>query len=780
MDLAWEMKNAIAIAGEYVLLTEKPGAMKYFTLITCLAFWFPVANTFSQEIETIELIETDASSFGEIDETIHFQDEITLHSFTEVPIFIITSSGTGDKAEGWFGVTSEYIYFKIKVEDDDHFNPMSDNNLWQGDAVQLGIDAHGDGTQGNDQNLSGAFGEDDVALTFGMGENGPQGWVQFLGKTSERFVMDKDDISISREGIVTSYSARISWELVSTQPALFPNIGIAVQVNDSDQGRKDQDRYSWGDGAGGRMKTGLFKRIRLEGFPDQMVGAVVQNNTIWGNERARYLLAYKSKKEIVLKANYGKASIEKSLEANDAIKRFYVLASPGSTTSNETSFLLSVRNTKRELLVEGEQAVILPEKVFQAFLQKTNLLIRESPHELFTRHLKSLKSITTVEWARSELVVESNKRHANETLDYIQNMLDGLNGPAGDWENYKAGKISMIISYVSARDRSQQFYILNLPKQWDPENTYPLFVELHGAGNQNPLSGPSTYLSGGGKLDLDGYESIRVFAARQGKGYHIQPFARGNTGYRDIGEVDVWEAFHDVHQMFKIDEDRRYLFGFSMGGGGTAHLGLHTPHIWAALAVYSGSYMGNPGTGLGRNVSTLPVWMWCGEADFLYPNMKRLETELRKYGPQPDTTWIPNLGHNYRADGQEQGVNWLQQHTRERPGKFSFVSDDNNYTGTWGIEMKRDLSVSGMPHFDCTIEANKVIINSEGTEEITIDFGSGGLQLEGNVTVIWNGDEMYRGTARPIRMNNQGISDYDPMKSNRWNTSLIQQILKQY
>ena len=122
----------------------------------------------------------------------------------------------------------------------------------------------------------------------------------------------------------------------------------------------------------------------------------------------------------------------------------------------------------------------------------------------------------------------------------------------------------------------------------------------------------------------------------------------------------------------------------------------------------------------------------------------------------------------------------MQEHKRERPAKFSFVSDDDNYTGTWGIEMKRDLSVSGMPHFDCTIEANTVNILAEGTEEITIDFGSRGLQLEGDVTVIWNGDEMYSGNAKPIRMNKQGVSDYDPMKFNRWNTSIIQQILKQY
>jgi len=754
--------------------------MKYLIPITLIAFILPLVPTNSQDVETIEIIETDVFYFGEIDETILFQENIILDSFKDEPLFKIASSMTGDKAEGWFGVTPEFIYFKINVKDNDHFNNLNDNNLWQGDAVQLGIDAYGDGTQGNDKNLSGAFGADDVALTFGLGKDGPQGWVHFLGNTNARFALEDQDVSISRLGLVTTYSARISWELLSTQPALFPNIGVAVQVNDNDQERQGQDRYSWGDGAGGRLNTGLFKKIRLEGYPDNLLGVSMRNHTVWEKEKAEYLMAYKGRKEIALEGNYGAATFTKKIDASKTVSRFRVMASPGSKTEHETVYGLKIKNLNNEILAEAEQAIVLPEKVFHAFLDKVTLLMNKSQHKLFTRHLRSLRSITTVEWARSELVVNGNKRHANESLGYIQNMLDGLNGPAGDWENYKEGKISMIMSYVSARDRTQQFYILNLPKQWDPANTYPLFVELHGAGNQNPLSGPSRYLRGRGKLDLNAYESIRVFAARQGKGYHIQPFARGNTWYRDIGEVDVWEAFHDVHQMFKIDKNRRYLFGFSMGGGGTTHLGMHSPDIWAALAVYSGAYTGNPGTGLGRNVSTLPVWMWCGEADFLYPNMKRLETEFRKYGPQPDTTWIPNLGHNYRADGQEQGINWLQKHSRERPSEFSFVSDDDNYTGTWGIEMKRDLSVSGMPHFDCTIEANRVSILSEGTEEISIDFGPRGLQMEGNVTIIWNGDEMYSGKVKPIRMNNQGISDYDPKMFNRWNTSIIRHILKQY
>ena len=40
----------------------------------------------------------------------------------------------------------------------------------------------------------------------------------------------------------------------------------------------------------------------------------------------------------------------------------------------------------------------------------------------------------------------------------------------------------------------------------------------------------------------------------------------------------------DVKRRFPIDEDRVYLTGLSMGGGGTLWLGLTRPDLWAAVA----------------------------------------------------------------------------------------------------------------------------------------------------------------------------------------------------
>ena len=53
---------------------------------------------------------------------------------------------------------------------------------------------------------------------------------------------------------------------------------------------------------------------------------------------------------------------------------------------------------------------------------------------------------------------------------------------------------------------------------------------------------------------------------------------------RELSETDVMNVIEMVLDEFNVDEDRIYLTGHSMGGGGTYYLGAKYPDIWAALA----------------------------------------------------------------------------------------------------------------------------------------------------------------------------------------------------
>src|SRR5262249_47434002 len=75
----------------------------------------------------------------------------------------------------------------------------------------------------------------------------------------------------------------------------------------------------------------------------------------------------------------------------------------------------------------------------------------------------------------------------------------------------------------------------------------------------------------------------------------LEIYGRGNNAYRWAGETDVYEAIENfltvetlLNRSAFIDLSKVVLRGFSMGGAGTWHLGLHRPDQWAVLGPGAG------------------------------------------------------------------------------------------------------------------------------------------------------------------------------------------------
>ena len=170
-------------------------------------------------------------------------------------------------------------------------------------------------------------------------------------------------------------------------------------------------------------------------------------------------------------------------------------------------------------------------------------------------------------------------------------------------------------SYVFPDTGETIQYALFVPSNYDAAKKWPLIVGLHGAGR------PFDWVMG--------YDGIIDFAQRDGfimvtpLGYHplggygapspqpspqassqgqrapetpvpapsegLQQLRRQSQALpattRDRSEKDVMNVFEIVRKEFSVDPDRIYLWGHSMGGGGTYHLAAKYPQIWAALAV---------------------------------------------------------------------------------------------------------------------------------------------------------------------------------------------------
>ena len=297
------------------------------------------------------------------------------------------------------------------------------------------------------------------------------------------------------------------------------------------------------------------------------------------------------------------------------------------------------------------------------------LIAGESKNDLFVRHLRSLKAVVAAKWASDMLSFGPDAPEARQTLSYCKCLLDGLNGPAGQWQTYLDRRLSLCLAYTSRIDGTVQFYDVLLPPKWDPKKTYPLIVRLHGAGNPNPIYfWAKPLIDGPSSPPKDPYVP---------EAYVVMPWGRGNRGYRGVAEKDVFEAMADATKQFKTDADRTYLWGHSMGGGGTWSIALRYPDRFAAVGISAGGNWNIPWTGLGGNVDGLPFRIWHGLSDTeVSPSFAgKMEKELKKYGQDVTVVLTPGAKHNDGFSLAPVMEKWLMQHARKRPDHFAYMID---------------------------------------------------------------------------------------------------------
>jgi len=202
-------------------------------------------------------------------------------------------------------------------------------------------------------------------------------------------------------------------------------------------------------------------------------------------------------------------------------------------------------------------------------------------------------------------------------------------------------------------------YALFVPTAYDKAKKGPLVVALHGLG-----SNPQQILRYRGLTDQAekyGYVVVAPMGYNSG-GWYGAKFPFGKPSPENLGELsekDVMNVLDLVRKEYAIDPDRIYLMGHSMGGGGTWHLGIKHPDLWAALAPIAPAVF-RPAADV-EKARHLPVIMVQGDADNLCP-----VGTARKWAAE-----MKSLGMTYRyvevAGGDHVSVAW-----KNMPEVFAF------------------------------------------------------------------------------------------------------------
>ncbi|MFN9460028.1 MAG: prolyl oligopeptidase family serine peptidase [Acidobacteriota bacterium] len=187
-------------------------------------------------------------------------------------------------------------------------------------------------------------------------------------------------------------------------------------------------------------------------------------------------------------------------------------------------------------------------------------------------------------------------------------------------------------AYRSPVDQTLQPYRLFVPASYDGEKPAGLGVALHGmGGDENSI--------------FDQYAAGRMKAEADKRGlFVVCPKGRGPASmYRGAAEQDVLDVLAEVQREYKIDPQRVYLMGHSMGAYGAWSIAMNHPERFAALGPIAGG--GNP-AGL-EKIKAIPHYLVHGDNDKTVPvaQSRMMVEAAKKLGTPHVYVEVPNGSH---------------------------------------------------------------------------------------------------------------------------------------
>jgi predicted peptidase len=217
--------------------------------------------------------------------------------------------------------------------------------------------------------------------------------------------------------------------------------------------------------------------------------------------------------------------------------------------------------------------------------------------------------------------------------------------------------------YVNSEEDTLLYRLLK-PKDYHPDQQYPLVVCLHG----------------GAGWGIDNYRQFEgsLFARILSKPVNREKYPAflfvpqcppGSSwgGIPNLPAIDslVFETIDSLENEFAIDEDRLYVNGHSLGGYGTWHfIGTRSERFAAALPV-----AGEGDPDLALNMLDVAIWAFHGANDKNVPvnGSREVIEAIRKTGGDPRYTESPDGGHSWNIVIETPGVlEWLFAQSRDK------------------------------------------------------------------------------------------------------------------
>ena len=186
-------------------------------------------------------------------------------------------------------------------------------------------------------------------------------------------------------------------------------------------------------------------------------------------------------------------------------------------------------------------------------------------------------------------------------------------------------------SKLDVQIRVQLDYLLYLPKDYASKEKWPLLLFLHGGGERGDdlnlvkVHGPPKLIAAGQDFPFI------VVSPQCPKDHWWDP-------------IVLVALLDDLSAKYKVDADRVYVTGLSMGGFGSWELAGYAPERIAAIA----PICGGGETHWTKRFAKMPTWAFHGAKDAGVLPARSIEMieAMKKNGGDPKLTIYPEAEHN--------------------------------------------------------------------------------------------------------------------------------------
>ncbi len=647
-------------------------SLKSFVAITIASLWASCASVLWAQVKTFDLPRLDEiridGDFSDWENRPGFGVEVLLQE-----------EGTLKSAEdhnvhfraGW---NQEGILILVTVQDDNWVEYPEKVKYYSADVVELF--------------LAAKRGDDDVCqwyITPGMTDQVDQPGVRFRELRRGPTKGMPSELKVFRERLSPNkYRMELlaPWSCIGKEGVAGTKAAFQIWVNDKDQGSRRKRYMSiFYPAKGASYATNAMHNIRLSNAtaPSLRISALGQYDTKRFQPFVRlWATAERAGKNVTIKqgnTELGTAVLKATDPAGRSTAKLYLPPAPAGHPYRELRVYLDDQPVNSVSLPYSSVIGDLRE-VYENRSQYRELFKLDEPWvdlddaPLLQRH-RGLAA------AGLNLLEQSPPPSTANEMEILSTTVEMLAAVENGHDYFGKQRNGLWGYYFCKADGTGQRFSMTIPKEFDPQRSYPLFVSLHGNGGR-PL--PSKAES------------------RQSDYFQIRPWGRGDISFFGLGEVDVLESIRQVMRWYPIDRDRICLGGHSMGGNATWDLASKYTNLFACMAPKAG----RSGDDYYENFRHLPALIQHGAKDSSQPvDFGRYTvSRLRQLGFSVIYKEFPDDGHGIRDPYPVE--QWFVKQRRPRnPEIITYTCDTTKSGEIYWARIRRFAD----PHRPATIDA---------------------------------------------------------------------------